>query len=215
MSSILKYKILIADDHAIIRNGLEMLLSSIGKQFTFFHASNKSEVFDNLMENTIDLIVLDLNFEDGNAIAWIKEIKTVFPEVKIIIFSSFDETVYKNRVLSLGANAFISKLSMPEEIILAFEQTLYDNEIALTAKKSIKSKKSNKSNKSSLLNVLSNREMEIALLMIKGVANLEISNKLNLRKSTVSTYKQRIYDKLNISSVADLIEIFKVNNGSS
>jgi DNA-binding NarL/FixJ family response regulator len=212
MSSILKYKILIADDHAIIRNGLEMLLSSIGKKFSFFHASDKSEVFDNLMKNTIDLIVLDLNFEDGNAIAWIKEIKTVFPEVKIIIFSSFDETVYKNRVLSLGANAFISKLSMPEEIILAFEQTLYDNEIALTAKKSIKSKKSNKS---SLLNVLSNREMEIALLMIKGVANLEISNKLNLRKSTVSTYKQRIYDKLNISSVADLIEIFKVNNGSS
>lgn len=101
---------------------------------------------------------------------------------------------------------------MPEEIILAFEQTLYDNEIALTAKKSIKSKKSNKS---SLLNVLSNREMEIALLMIKGVANLEISNKLNLRKSTVSTYKQRIYDKLNVSSVAGLIEIFKVNSGIS
>jgi DNA-binding NarL/FixJ family response regulator len=212
MSTTLTPNILIADDHAIIRNGLEILLSNIGKKFSFFHASDKSEVFDNLMKNTIDLIVLDLNFEDGNAITWIKEIKTVFPEVKIIIFSSFDESVYKNRVLSLGANAFISKLSMPEEIILAFEQTLYDNEIALTAKKSIKSKKSNKS---SLLNVLSNREMEIALLMIKGVANLEISNKLNLRKSTVSTYKQRIYDKLNISSVAGLIEIFKVNSGIS
>jgi DNA-binding NarL/FixJ family response regulator len=215
MSTTLTPNILIADDHAIIRNGLEILLSNIGKKFSFFHASDKSEVFDNLMKNTIDLIVLDLNFEDGNAITWIKEIKTVFPEVKIIIFSSFDESVYKNRVLSLGANAFISKLSMPEEIILAFEQTLYDNEIALTAKKSIKSIKSKKSNKSSLLNVLSNREMEIALLMIKGVANLEISNKLNLRKSTVSTYKQRIYDKLNISSVAGLIEIFKVNSGIS
>ncbi|WP_396165839.1 response regulator [Flavobacterium sp.] len=212
MSTTINPNILIADDHAIIRNGLEMLLSSIGKKFSFFHASDKVEIFDNLKENTIDLIVLDLNFEDGNAITWIKEIKTVFPEVKIIIFSSFDESVYKNRVLSLGANAFISKLSMPEEIILAFEQTLYDNEIALTAKKSIKSKKSNKS---SLLNVLSNREMEIALLMIKGVANLEISNKLNLRKSTVSTYKQRIYDKLNVSSVAGLIEIFKVNSGIS
>lgn len=209
MSTTLTPNILIADDHAIIRNGLEMLLSSIGKKFTFFHASNKDEIFDNLQENIIDLIVLDLNFEDGNAIAWIKEIKTVFPGVKIIIFSSFDETVYKNRVLSLGANAFISKLSLPEEIILAFEQTLYDNEIALTAKKSIKS------NKSSLLNVLSNREMEIALLMVKGVANLEISNKLNLRKSTVSTYKQRIYDKLNVSSVADLIEILKANQGIS
>jgi|688.fasta_scaffold192519_2 DNA-binding NarL/FixJ family response regulator len=209
MSTTLTPNILIADDHAIIRNGLEMLLSSIGKQFSFFHASNKVEIFDNLKENTIDLIVLDLNFEEGNAITWIKEIKTVFPEVKIIIFSSFDESVYKNRVLSLGANAFISKLCMPEEIILAFEHTLFEDEIVL------KIKKFHKSNKTSLLHVLSNREMEIALLMVKGVANLEISNILTLKKSTVSTYKQRIYDKLNVSSVAGLIEIFKVNQGLS
>jgi DNA-binding NarL/FixJ family response regulator len=153
--------------------------------------------------------VLDLNFEEGNAIAWIKEIKTDFPEVKIIIFSSFDESIYKNRVLSLGASAFISKLSLPEEIILAFEQTLYEDKIVL------KIKKSHKSNNTSLLHVLSNREMEIALLIIKGVANLEISNTLSLRKSTVSTYKQRIYNKLNISSIAELIEVFKVNQGLS
>ena len=209
MSTTINPNILIADDHAIIRNGLEMLLSSIGKKFSFFHASDKSEVFDNLMKNTIDLIVLDLNFEEGNAIAWIKEIKTDFPEVKIIIFSSFDESIYKNRVLSLGASAFISKLSLPEEIILAFEQTLYEDKIVL------KIKKSHKSNNTSLLHVLSNREMEIALLIIKGVANLEISNTLSLRKSTVSTYKQRIYDKLNISSIAELIEVFKVNQGLS
>jgi DNA-binding NarL/FixJ family response regulator len=209
MSTTINPNILIADDHAIIRNGLEMLLSSIGKKFSFFHASDKSEVFDNLMKNTIDLIVLDLNFEEGNAIAWIKEIKTDFPKVKIIIFSSYDEAVYKNRVLSLGANAFISKLSMPEEIILAFEQTLYEDEIVL------KIKKSHKSNNTSLLHVLSNREMEIALLIIKGVANLEISNTLFLKKSTVSTYKQRIYNKLNISSIAELIEVFKVNQGLS
>ena len=98
---------------------------------------------------------------------------------------------------------------MPEEIILAFEQTLFEDEIVL------KIKKFHKSNKTSLLHVLSNREMEIALLMVKGVANLEISNILTLKKSTVSTYKQRIYDKLNVSSVAGLIEIFKVNQGLS
>ena len=209
MSSIQIPNILLADDHAIIRNGLEMLLSSIGKQFAFNHASNKAEIFEKLNENTIDLIVLDLNFEEGNSLAWIKEIKIIFPEIKIIIFSSFDESVYKNRVISLGANAFISKLSMPEEIILAFEKTLYDNEIALTGSKS------HKSNKSSYLNILSNREMEIALLFVKGMGNLEISNKFNLKKSTVSTYKQRIYDKLNVSSIADLIETFKANQGIS
>ncbi len=201
--------ILLADDHVIIRNGLEMLLSSIRKRFIFNHASNKAEIFEKLHKYTIELIVLDLNFEEGNSLAWIKEIKTAFPKIKIIVFSSFDESVYKNRVLSLGANAFISKLSMPEEIILAFEQTFYDNEIALIGSKS------HKYNKSSYLNILSNREMEIALLFVKGMGNLEISNKFNLKKSTVSTYKQRIYDKLNVNSVADLIEVFKVNQGMS
>lgn len=198
--------ILLADDHAIIRNGLEILVSNHGRQFGFFHASNKAEIFEKLHENSIDLIILDLNFEEGNSLTWIQEIKTIFPNVKIIIFSSFDETVYKNRVLSLGASAFVSKLSHPEEIIQVVEQILSTNGNFI---------KINNSNKLSLLNILSNREMEIALLLIKGFGNLEISNLLSIKSTTVSTYKQRIYDKLEVDSLAELIEIFKVNHGMS
>ncbi len=198
------HSILIADDHAIIRNGLEMLLSSIDKQFDFFHASNKAEIFKKLQENTIELIVLDLNFEEGNSLPWIEEIKTMFPNVKIIIFSSFDESVYRNRVLSLGASAFISKLTSPDEIKQVVDQILTSN---------INFIKINNSSKFSLLNVLSKREMEIALLLIKGFRNLEISNLLKIKSTTVTTYKQRVYDKLEVSSLTELIEIFKVNQG--
>lgn len=198
------HSILIADDHAIIRNGLEMLLSSIDKQFEFFHASNKAEIFKKLQENTIELIVLDLNFEEGNSLPWIEEIKTMFPNVKIIIFSSFDESVYRNRVLSLGASAFISKLTSPDEIKQVVDQILTSN---------INFIKINNSSKFSLLNVLSKREMEIALLLIKGFRNLEISNLLKIKSTTVTTYKQRVYDKLEVSSLTELIEIFKVNQG--
>ena len=198
------HSILIADDHAIIRNGLEMLLSSIDKQFDFFHASNKAEIFKKLQENTIELIVLDLNFEEGNSLPWIEEIKTMFPNVKIIIFSSFDESVYRNRVLSLGASAFISKLTSPDEIKQVVDQILTSN---------INFIKINNSSKFSLLNILSKREMEIALLLIKGLRNLEISNLLKIKSTTVTTYKQRVYDKLEVSSLTELIEIFKVNQG--
>ena len=66
-----------------------------------------------------------------------------------------------------------------------------------------------------MLNILSNREMEISLLLIKGFGNLEISNLLSIKSTTVSTYKQRIYDKLEVDSLAELIEIFKVNHGMS
>lgn len=196
--------ILLADDHAIIRNGLEILVSNNSNHFTFFHASNKAEIFDNLSANPIDLIILDLNFEEGSSLPWIQEIKTAFPQVKIIIFSSFDESVYKNRVLSLGASAFVSKLTNPEEIVQIVEQILNTN---------VKFIKINNSSKLSLLNILSNREMEIALLLTKGFGNLEISNILSIKSTTVSTYKQRIYDKLEIDSLADLIETFKIHQG--
>lgn len=196
--------ILLADDHAIIRNGLEILVSNNSNHFTFFHASNKSEIFDNLSANPIDLIILDLNFEEGSSLPWIQEIKTAYPQVKIIIFSSFDESVYKNRVLSLGASAFVSKLTNPEEIVQIVEQILNTN---------VKFIKINNSSKLSLLNILSNREMEIALLLTKGFGNLEISNILSIKSTTVSTYKQRIYDKLEIDSLADLIETFKIHQG--
>lgn len=200
------HSILLADDHAIIRNGLEFLISSCGKPLTFFHASNRTQIFEQLLENNIDLIILDLNFEQGNSLPWIEEIKTMFPKVKIIIFSSFDESVYKNRVLSLGASAFISKLSTPDEIIQVVDQILLSN---------INFIKINNSIKFSLLNILSKREMEIALLLIKGLRNLEISNLLKIKSTTVTTYKQRVYDKLEVSSLTELIEIFKVNQGTN
>ena len=127
-----------------------------------------------------------------------------FPALKIIIFTSFDEAVYKNRVLSLGASAFISKLSQPEEIKNTVERILEEEkkQVVLDCE-----------NKASVLNILSNREMEIALLLIKGYGNLEISNELNIKSTTISTYKQRIQEKLKLNSLPELIEIFKINQG--
>ncbi len=202
MSQFTNYNILLADDHAIIRNGLEFLITSLKKDIIFFHASNKKELFQELNRNPIDLLILDLNFEEGNSLIWLQEIKTNFPELKIIIFTSFDEAVYKNRLLSLGATAFISKLSPPDEIKNTVDRILEDE----TTHELI-----DYSKKTSILSVLSNREMEIALLLIKGYGNLEISNELNIKSTTISTYRQRIQEKLKLNSLPELIEIFKIN----
>jgi DNA-binding NarL/FixJ family response regulator len=204
MGQQLKYNILLADDHAIIRNGLEFLISTLKKSISFFNASNKRELFQELNRNSIDLLILDLNFEEGNSLIWLQEIKTNFPALKIIIFTSFDEAVYKNRVLSLGASAFISKLSQPEEIKNTVERILEEEKTQVVL---------DCENKASVLNILSNREMEIALLLIKGYGNLEISNELNIKSTTISTYKQRIQEKLKLNSLPELIEIFKINQG--
>lgn len=204
MDQQLQYNILLADDHAIIRNGLEFLITTLNKNTAFFHASNKKELFLELNRNLIDLLVLDLNFEEGNSLIWLQEIKTDFPKVKIIVFTSFDESIYKNRVLSLGASAFVSKLSNPDDIKNTVERILEEEKTQVVL---------DITNKSSVLSILSNREMEIALLLIKGYGNLEISNELNIKSTTISTYKHRIQEKLKLNSLPELIEIFKMNQG--
>lgn len=201
MSVIPNYKILLADDHAIIRNGLEFLISTLEKAIVFFHASNKIELYNELHNSEIDLLILDLNFEEGNSLIWLQEIRTNYPKLKIIVFTSFDEAIYKSRVLSLGANAFVSKLSAPDEIKIAVERVINGEVGTFNSENST----------SSMLNVLSNREMEIALLLIKGYGNLEISNELNIKSTTISTYKQRIQEKLKLNSLPELIEVFKLN----
>lgn len=203
MSTPIKYNIALADDHAIIRSGLEILISSFLKNVHFYHVTNKKELFEYLNDVKIDLIILDLNFEEGNSIMWLEEIRKNNTECKIIVFSSFDETIYKNRTISLGADAYLSKLSMPDEIQKTIENVLNNNKREAVEKDS---------NSNSTLNLLSNREMEVALLLIKGYGNLEISNELDIKSNTISTYKQRIYEKLNINSLSDLIEVFKINH---
>ncbi len=203
MSTPIKYNIALADDHAIIRSGLEILISSFLKNVHFYHITNKKELFEYLNDVKIDLIILDLNFEEGNSIMWLEEIRKNNTECKIVVFSSFDETIYKNRTISLGADAYLSKLSMPDDIQKTIENVLNNNKREAVEKDS---------NSNSTLNLLSNREMEVALLMIKGYGNLEISNELNIKSNTISTYKQRIYEKLNINSLSELIEVFKINH---
>lgn len=203
MSTPIKYNIALADDHAIIRSGLEILISSFLKNVHFYHITNKKELFEYLNDVKIDLIILDLNFEEGNSIMWLEEIRKNNTECKIVVFSSFDETIYKNRTISLGADAYLSKLSMPDEIQKTIENVLNNNKREAVEKDS---------NSNSTLNLLSNREMEVALLLIKGYGNLEISNELDIKSNTISTYKQRIYEKLNINSLSDLIEVFKINH---
>lgn len=196
------YKILLADDHVIIRSGLELLITSIDSAITIYHASNKKELFFELNSQSIDLLILDLNFKDGNSLTWIQEIKTTYPTLKIIVFTSFDEGIYKKRVLSLGVNAFVSKLSMPDEIKSTIETIMFE-------KSSIPIELQPEG--MSILNTLSKREMEIALLLVKGYGNLEISNELNIKSNTISTYKLRIQEKLKLTSLIELIEFFKIN----
>lgn len=199
------YIFLIADDHSIVRNGLAMLIKSTFDSAILYQAADFEEILNQVTAIPIHLLVLDINFPEGNTLQLLPKLKEIRPEMKIAIFTSYEEDSYALRYIKSGADAYLSKLLNPQEIQNALQKILQEGRFLNTSLQ-IKLLDSITLNKPiNPLETLSDREMEIALLLVKGYGNLEISNELDLKPTTVSTYKNRLFEKLGVKNIPELI----------
>ena len=104
-------KILLADDHNIVRQGIRLITEELIENPVFFQASSLDQIRKIISVNQLDIAILDAQLPDGNCISILPEIRRLQPSVKILIFTSFDEENYSIRFISAGANGFLSKLS--------------------------------------------------------------------------------------------------------
>ena len=204
--------ILLVDDHLVVRKGVEMILNANIQNATVYNAEDYDQAKEILETINIDLILLDININGTENIKIMKEIKAINSQVKILIFSSHEENQYGLRYIQNGADGYLNKFCSEEVILNAVNEILlkgvfYSDEI----KEKLIEKGKKRSSKASI-DILSNREFEIAQLLINGYGNLEISNKLNIQMSTVSTYKNRLFEKLDVNNVVALSESFKSDN---
>ena len=200
---------LLADDHSLIRQGVEFLIEEIGFEGDIFHASTLQKVLETVEMQPIEIVVIDAIFPDGNSLNIISEIKRIKPEVKILVFSGVDESTQSIKYINAGANGFLSKLSEENEIkeaILKIHQT--GKYISLITQGVLIDSLHNP-NIVNPLQRLTERELEIAEMYAKGYGNLEIANNLNVKQNTISTIKKRIFDKLHIENVVDLADLIK------
>lgn len=205
------YNILIADDHSVVRQGVSLILKYSLPNINIVQADTVNKVLAEMAGTTFDLIILDINLPGGYNVTMIEKIRTIDPEVKIMMFSAFEEEVYALRYLNSGANGYLNKLGSDEEIVEAVKKVLTTGKyISETLKDKLINDMLNNVSQANPLEKLSNRELEISRLLINGYGNLEIANHLNIQMSTVSTYKSRIFEKLDIKSVVTLAEIFKL-----
>lgn len=210
MTSSNNYSFLIADDHSVVRNGVSLIVKELFLNASIHKAGNFKEIFDVLKEVKVDLLILDINFPEGNSINILSEIKTLQPDIKILIFSVYDENIYAMRYLNAGASGYLNKEISEDEIKYAINTIISSGRYITQNIKDrildfyISKKPVNP------LDLLSNREIEVAQLLIKGYGNLEILELLNIKKTTVSTYKNRIFEKLEIDNLADLIKFFQL-----
>lgn len=201
---------LIADDHSIVRQGISLLIKELFFNAKIYQSGTFKETLKVLKDTKIDLLVLDINFADGNSLNILSETKTLQPELKILIFSAYEEDLYALRYLNAGASGYLNKGSNEDEIKQALQSMMVSGKyITQNIKDRILESYISKKPLNPL-EQLSNREVEVARLLIKGFGNMEIAELLQIKKSTVSTFKNRIFEKLEIVNLAELIDLFQL-----
>lgn len=210
MNTTKKYNFISADDHSVVTQGMSFILKDLYKDATVYQIESFSEIIKVLNSTTIDLLILDINFPDGSSLNLLPTLKKIQPDLKILIFSGYDEDIYAVRYLSAGANGYLKKLSSEEEIKHAIKTVMTSGKYT---SKNIQDKIMDSyilKKPSNPLEQLSNREIEIAKFLVDGRSNIDISKSLNIKKTTVSTYKNRIFEKLSIDTLSGLIQIFQL-----
>ena len=202
---------LLADDHSLIRQGIVFVLEDMEIDCHIYHASNLQQVMHSITANDIDIAIIDAHFPDGNSLSITAEIKKISPQTKILIFSGIDETVQALKFLNEGANGFLSKLSEEDELKQAISKIINEGEyISAVTQVLLMNSLRNRHLINPLLS-LTERELQIAEMYAEGMGNLEIANKLDIKQNTVSTLKKRIFDKLKVENIIELVDIMKAH----
>ena len=205
------YGFLLADDHSLIRQGMEFVIEEIGLEGDVFHASNLNKLIEIIEKESIDFAIIDAMFPDGNSLAVIPEIKKNSPKTKILVFSGLDERSQSLRYINAGADGFLSKMSEEEETKEAVTRFCKEGKYLSSVTQSVLVEAYINPNAANPLQKLTSRELQIAELYAKGLGNLEIANILEVKQNTISTTKKRIFEKLEIENIVELIDLLKIS----
>lgn len=203
---------LLADDHSIVRHGMAITINEIFPNSIIYQTSSLQQIVEQVRSKGIEIAIIDAHFPDGNSLHILSEIKSVNPNIKILIFSGLEEHLYALKFINAGANGYLSKLSEEEEVKQAVLSMVHKGEYISAVSQNLLVKFANDPNSVNPLKQLTKRELEIAVMYAKGYGNLEIANHLDIKQNTVSTIKKNIFDKLKIENLVELIDLIKTHH---
>ena len=198
-------KVLITDDHPIVRKGLKQILDDCPGIKVIYEASNGHALLNELIKQKVDVILLDISMPERNGLSLLKEIKNIKPKVAVLMLSIHPEEQYALRSLKLGASGYLTKSSTPDELIIAIRKVAIGKKyITTTLAEKIAHDIGSASDKP-VHEILSDRELEVMCMLARGKSNQNIAVELSLSPKTISTYRERIMDKMNLKSTAEII----------
>ena len=196
--------ILIADDHAVVRRGLREILDDAIPGAAFSEAGNGDEVLRQLSKSTTALLVLDISMPGRRGVDVLRDVKHAYPRLPVIILSVHSEEQYAVRCLRAGAAAYINKESASEELAIATKKILSGGRyISATFAEKLIANLDEPGDKP-LHESLSDREHEVMKMIAAGVPLTEIGERLHVSVKTISSYRTRIMEKMQMKNNADL-----------
>ena len=197
-------KILIADDHAIVRKGLKQILEEMPGKVSSDEARNGQEVLQKTWDDNYDMVLLDISMPGNSGLDILKQLKSEQPDLKILILSMHPEEQYAIRALKAGASGYLTKESTPNELVKAIRKISAGKKyVSASLAETIASHLDVMSEKP-LHEILSDREFEVMRNIASGKTVKEIAGELSLSVKTISTYRARILEKMKMKNNAQL-----------
>ncbi|MFT3908045.1 MAG: response regulator transcription factor [Ferruginibacter sp.] len=200
-------KILLVDDHSVIRSGIKGILKEVCAPCEVSEAADGDTATEALKKQHFDMIMMDIQIPGTDSLGMMEYIHVKYPAAKVLVFSTSSEKIYAKRFLKAGAKGFLSKQASLDEIKKAINLVLNDRVYISDALSSTLVEESFSITPNNPFEKLSAREFEIATLLLAGNTISTISKSLNLQVSTVGTHKARVFDKLNVSNLLDLKDL--------
>lgn len=197
-------RILIADDHPIVRRGLKQILSDEPDMAVPGEARDAAEVLDLVQKGAWDIVILDITMPGKNGLDVLKDLRQKYPKLPVLVLSIHPEDQYAVRALKTGAAGYLTKESAPEELVKAIRKILNRGKyVSPSLAERLAFELESDTEKAFHLR-LSNREYQVMVMIAAGKRLTEIADEISLSVKTISTYRSRILEKMNFRNNAEI-----------
>lgn len=197
-------KVLIADDHAVVRHGLKQILGETRDIIVAAEATNGTETLEKVKSNEVDVVILDMTMPDRSGLDTLLHLKRIRPGLPVLILSVHSEEQYGARMLKAGACGYLTKASAPDQLVSAIRKVKEGGKyVSPTLAEQLAADLVSNLDRP-LHHALSDREYEVLCMIAAGRTVKEMAEKLSLSQKTISTYRSRILEKMRMSHNGEL-----------
>ncbi len=197
-------RILIADDHEIVRRGLKEILAAAFEKAEVGEARDSREAIQQVMQKDWDAMLLDINMPGRSGLEVLEEVKRLRPKLPVLVLSAYPEEDYAVRALKLGASGYLSKRSASDELLVAIRKALAGGKYVTATLAEKLAASLGSAIQQEPHEALSNRELQVLRMIAGGETVKEIAAELSLSEKTVGTYRTRISEKMGLGTNVEL-----------